>query len=82
MSLRTGRLLSRRRWTALPMPREVIARVNHMGKVDGQPEILSFYDRKGNLLPDAEIAGVEPDITGVDDATMQQMTMTTILLMI
>jgi hypothetical protein len=54
------------------MPQEVIDRVNQLGKADGQPELLTFTDRKGNLIgddvvPDAQTAGVDLDapIAGV-----------------
>ena len=39
MNLRTGRRITRRKWTNLPMPQEVIDRVNELGKADGLPEL-------------------------------------------
>jgi hypothetical protein len=32
------------------MPQEVIDRVNQLGSAEGQPELLTFYDRKGRLI--------------------------------
>ena len=32
------------------MPQEVINRVNELGVNDGQPELLIFYNRKGELI--------------------------------
>ena len=54
MNLRTGKKLTHRRWTALPMPQEVIDCVNKLGEADRQPYILTFYDRHGNLVGDSE----------------------------
>jgi hypothetical protein len=42
LNLRTGKRITRRRWTQLPMPQEVIDCVNQLGKADGQPEVLTF----------------------------------------
>ena len=81
MNLRTGKKLTRRRWTALPMPQEVIDRVNKLGEADGQPSLLTFYDRHGNPVGDSENPNSDltdapeeeteenepvPEITGVD----------------
>ena len=52
LNLRTGKLIKRRKWTELPMPDEVIKRVNQLGKADGMPELLTFYDRKGEQIGD------------------------------
>ena len=54
MNLRTGKKITRRRWMALPMPQEVIDRVNKLGETDGQPSLLTFYDRHGNPVGDSE----------------------------
>jgi hypothetical protein len=70
LNLRTARLITRRRWTTLPMPQEVIDRVNQLGKAEGQPELLNFYDRKGRLIGDSEIAGV-PSTTDTHPTTDQ-----------
>jgi hypothetical protein len=60
LNLRTGRRITCCRFTMLPMPQEVITRVNQLGKADGQPELLTFYDRKGLLI--GETPGVsDPD---------------------
>ena len=54
MNLRTGKKLTRRRWTALPMPQEIIGNINKLGESDGQPSFLTFYDRHGNPVVDSE----------------------------
>ena len=41
-SLSTGKIIHRRRWIPLPMPTEVIHRVEHLGILDHQPNLLSF----------------------------------------
>ena len=63
------------------MPQEVIDRVNKLGEADGQPSLLTFYDRHGNPVgdtrnPNADLTDAPeeeteenepvPDITGVD----------------
>ena len=52
LNLRTGRRITRRKWTHLPMPQDVIDRVNELGRAEGQPELLTFFDRKGRLVGD------------------------------
>ena len=42
MNLRTVKNLTRRSWTSLPMPREVIDRVNNIGEADRQPSLLTL----------------------------------------
>ena len=54
MNLRTGKKLTHRKWTALPMPQEVIDRVNKLVEADRQPSLLTFYDRHGNTFGDSE----------------------------
>jgi hypothetical protein len=45
LNLITSRRITCRRWTALPMPQEVIDRVNQLGKADRQPELLTYRTR-------------------------------------
>ena len=52
MSLSTGQRLHRDRWTALPMPQDVINRVSNMGKQQKMPKSLTFADRFGHELED------------------------------
>jgi hypothetical protein len=47
MSLHTGKKLTRRNFTPLPMPKEVINCVNVMGQAEGQPNLMMCYDWKG-----------------------------------
>ena len=77
MALDTGKKLSRRSWDEIPMPDVVIARVNELGK--DQPEVMVFTDRKGRLIGDVEIPGVEfedepaneTQIPGVDPVDLE-----------
>ena len=63
MSLRTGLKLVCFSWDELPMPDTVVGRVSQLAK--GQPELLSFKDRKGRLI------GNEVELPGVDGADPQ-----------
>jgi hypothetical protein len=45
MCLKSGRLIVRYKWTPLPMPEAVLARVTLLGAE--QPENLIFTDRRG-----------------------------------
>jgi hypothetical protein len=58
LNLKTGDVIVRYSYTELPMPDEVIARVNFLGK--DQPELITFADRHGNPIGDHD-----PDIPGV-----------------
>jgi hypothetical protein len=51
-NLRTGKKITRRKWTTLPMPREVIDRVNLLGEAESQPTLLTFCDRHGREIGD------------------------------
>jgi hypothetical protein len=44
------------------MPQEVIDQVNELGKANAQPELLTFYDRKGRLIGETENPGVSESI--------------------
>ena len=81
MNLRTGKKSTGRRWTALPIPQEVIDRINKIGESDGQPSLITFYNRHGNPVGDTGNPNVDltdapkeeneenepvPEITGVD----------------
>ena len=72
MNLQTGKKLTRRRWKALPMSKEVINRVNKLGEADGQPSLLTFYDRHGNPVgdtrnPDADLTDAPEEETDEDE---------------
>ena len=54
MSLATGRRIIRDRWTELPMPKEAITRVNQLGRQQKMPKTLTFANRFGFELPDAD----------------------------
>ena len=54
MCLRTGRRLHRFAWTPLPMPDDAITRVTALGAQQGMPKTLTFSDRFGHELPDAD----------------------------
>ena len=78
-SLNTGRIITRRAWTVIPVPQPVITRVNELAA--DQPSLMTFTDCHGNEIGDAvyisqpevshEIPGVVADaveIPGVDAA--------------
>ena len=84
MNLQKGKKLTFRRWTALPMPQEVIDCVNKLGEADRQPHLLTFYDLHGNPVGDTKNPNTDlndapeedteeyepmPEITGVDQKT-------------
>ena len=75
LNLRTGQMLTRRSWTQLPMPQEVINRVDALGSSEGQPELMTFFDRKGLLIGEIEtpneedpqqVDGYEPEADGLE----------------
>ena len=47
--LNTKQPISVGRVTPIPMPQDIIDRVNAMGKADGQPDKMTFGDRDGNV---------------------------------
>lgn len=66
-SLNTGRVLRRNRWTSLPMPAEVIARIHLMARRNrGNPAGLHMTDRNGDAILDDE-DDEEPSDDGDDD---------------
>ena len=69
MSLTSGKASNCCSWTEMPIANDVIKRVEELAG-DDAPEDLVFGDGHGNPLDkveDAEMAGVVPVITGVDD---------------
>ena len=67
LNLCTGKKITCQCWTELPMPKEVIDRVNQLDCSDGQVELLTFFNWKGNLIgdlpqPPDKIAGVDKNI--------------------
>jgi hypothetical protein len=62
LDLRTGKRITRRRWTSPPTPQEFIDRLNEPGNAEGQPELLTFYDGKGRLVGGSETPGVSDSI--------------------
>lgn len=70
LNLQTGKLITRRKFTPLPIPQNVIDRVNTLEKADKQRELLTFYDRQGHPIGDVadyEITGVRQENTTPDD---------------
>ena len=59
MTTKTMKVITRRTWDAIPMSDTVIDRVNKLGH--DQPELLVFTDRKGHLIGDVELTGVDRD---------------------
>ena len=48
--LHTGLKITRDRWTELPMPSEVINRVNQFGRQQSMPTTITFGDRQGREI--------------------------------
>jgi hypothetical protein len=67
MSLATGRRISRRRWTALPMPDDVIERVHQIATQQNADHGLSFRDRNGLSFDDDDEADDDEDDTSYPD---------------
>ncbi|VEU38525.1 unnamed protein product [Pseudo-nitzschia multistriata] len=57
-SLRTGRVINRSRYTQLPMPEEVIERVEHLAR--NYPEGVDFRNRAGHPIDGDPTATVDP----------------------
>ena len=51
-SLATGRIIRRSKFTELPIPAEVIARVSDIGRTQGMPPTLTFGNRFAHKLAD------------------------------
>jgi hypothetical protein len=69
LNLRTGKRVTRRRWTQPPMPQEAIEGVNQLGAADGQPELLTFCNRKDRMIGETKIPGVPntPQVNNQED---------------
>ena len=53
-SLTTGKVINRMRWTTLPMPKEVINRVERMARQEHAGTTLLFEDRDHNEILDLD----------------------------
>jgi hypothetical protein len=51
-SLTTGQRIERTRWTELPMPQDVIDRINSIGRKQGMPTKLTFANRHAHEIRD------------------------------
>lgn len=85
LSINTGKKISRRSFTEVPMPSEIISHIHSIAEKDKQTEGLVFADRNlrsfepddvfnDTELPDHNITGVEADLTNnpeVDEAQSQ-----------
>ena len=68
LNLRTGKKITCRNFTPLPMPQAVIDRVNQLSKLDSQPELLTFFDRNGNEIGDNATHSLVSETNIVQDA--------------
>ena len=66
LSLATGARVSCRRWTQLPRPREVIHRINELGKQQRMPLTITFGDCHGREIED-RLVDVDDDDSSEDD---------------
>ena len=64
MSLQSGRKFTAHKWTQLPIPPEVIKRVNFLGK--DQPKDLIIFDKSGVAIEDDDDALIA-EVDGTDD---------------
>jgi hypothetical protein len=73
MSLRTGKRITRKQFTELPMPDSVIKRVEAMALKEKQDKTITFSDRSGNIIndvsdnPDNEAVEVAAGVNDNDD---------------
>eukprot|EP00957_Ditylum_brightwellii_P012145 917342-Ditylum_brightwellii.AAC.1 len=52
MSLTSGSRVKRRVWTELPMPSDVISRVNKIRRDQGMPSTITYANSKGDEIRD------------------------------
>ena len=76
ISLATGERINGTHWTPLPMPEEVIQRIEYFGKKQGFPKTLTFADRHGNEIKDsldeaAEWEDDDEDYVPTDDSSYE-----------
>ena len=72
LNLRTGRHVKHRKFTPLPIPPHIIARLHELTDEDNQNQALDFCDHHGNPIEDASlaapnIAAHNAKIAGVDE---------------
>ena len=68
MSLTTGSRIRRNHWTKMPVPTEVIARVNTIGAQQKMPTKLTYANRYGHEIQDT-INHFEYDSSDDDDSS-------------
>jgi hypothetical protein len=61
LSLHTGKRVARIKWTAIPMPAEVIATVHQLAAACKKYKGITFTDKDGNIIRDGDD---EDDMTG------------------
>ena len=72
MSLRSGQTITQRSWDRIPMPDTVIDSVEALAK--GEPELLTFTDRKDCPVREVELAGVDGSQNLIQDSISQNPT--------
>ena len=68
LSLTSGSRVRRNHWTAMPMPQDVIARVNAIGLRQKMPTKITYANRYGNEIEDT-IDEISHDYSSDDDST-------------
>ena len=83
MALASGAWISRHQWTPLPMPREAIDRISHIGQNQGMPATIMYTDWHSNEGQDgldeiqdddssASSQEYQPDVTSIQsDDTLE-----------
>jgi len=72
MSLSTGKQLSRKKWTALPMPNKVIKAVEARAEAEGQPLIMGGCPLFEWAPKNQAVVENENEPTGDEDANVKQ----------
>jgi hypothetical protein len=81
MSLRTGKQITRKQFTELPMPNSVVKRVKAMVLREKQNKTITFSDRSGNIIsdvsdnPDDETVEVAAGVNDDDNDEAPQIPM-------
>ena len=73
MSLSTGRRITRYAWTPLPMPKEVILRVNHLAALgQAHQELLFHFSNGASVDDDSDDDDYDPDEDPESDKEMSE----------
>ena len=60
LHLISGQKITRRKWTELPIPKEVITSVDALGKMEGEPKLLTFLQSQRSACNSRSSASPDP----------------------